>query len=207
VVLAIALRLRDRINAEPQMRAFLTRDSDYFVSLAARVEKARRAQADLFVSIHADAFVNPKARGASVFVLSEKRASSVGARWLASRENRSDLIGGVGLPGRNREVAKVLLDMSTTVQLDHSRRLASAVLDQLSSVGTLHKASVEEAGFMVLRAPDIPSVLVETAFISNPDEERRLRDPRYQARIANAIFNGIRNYFAAHLPAHPGSAA
>lgn len=207
VVLAVAFKLRDRINAEPNMRAFLTRDSDFFVPLGTRVAKARAVAADLFVSVHADAFVLPQARGSSVFVLSDRSASSVGARWLASRENRSDLIGGVNLPRRNREVARVLLDLSTTAQMKESRRLGSSVLGELGTVGTLHKASVEQAAFAVLRAPDIPSILVETAFISNPDEERRLRDPRYQARLAEAIHAGIVKYFRRHPPGPRGRVA
>jgi N-acetylmuramoyl-L-alanine amidase len=207
VVLAIAFKLRERINAEPAMRAFLTRDADYFVPLGTRVGKARAVSADLFVSLHADAFVLPQARGSSVFVLSDRGASSVGARWLASRENRSDLIGGVNLPRRNREVARVLLDLSTGAQIKESKRLGSAVLGELATVGALHKVSVEEAGFAVLRAPDMPSILVETAFISNPDEERRLRDPRYQAQLADAILGGIRRYFRQHPPGPRGRTA
>lgn len=204
VVLSISRRLRERINAEPNMRAFMTRDADFFVPLATRVGKARAVRADLFVSVHADAFVLPHARGSSVFVLSERTASSVGARWLASRENRSDLIGGVNLPRRNREVAKVLLDMSTTAQINESRRLGTAVLGELRAIGNLHKIAVEQAAFAVLRAPDIPSILVETAFISNPDEERKLRDPKFQDRIAEAIFTGIRRYFRRHPPGPRG---
>ena len=207
VVLAVAFRLRDRINAEPNLRAFLTRDSDYFVPLATRVSKARAVQADLFVSVHADAFVLPNARGSSVFVLSDRTASSVGARWLASRENRADLIGGVNLPRRSREVASVLLDLSTTAQIRESKRLASAVLGELRSIGELHKPGVEQAAFAVLRAPDIPSILVETAFISNPDEERKLRNPRYQLQIADAIFAGIRNHFRRNPPGPRGQSA
>jgi N-acetylmuramoyl-L-alanine amidase len=207
VVLAVAFRLRERINGEPDMRAFMTRDSDYFVPLATRVNKARAVSADLFVSIHADAFVLPHARGSSVFVLSDRSASSVGARWLASRENRADLIGGVNLPRRNREVASVLLDLSTTAQIQHSRRLGAAVLGELRGIGDLHKIAVEQAAFAVLRAPDIPSILVETAFISNPDEERKLRDGRYQARLADAIFVGIRRYFQRHPPGPRGRTA
>jgi N-acetylmuramoyl-L-alanine amidase len=207
VVLAVAFRLRDRINAEPNMRAYMTRDSDYFVPLVTRVNKARAVSADLFVSIHADAFVQPHARGSSVFVLSDRSASSVGARWLASRENRADLIGGVNLPRRNREVAKVLLDLSTTAQVHESRQLGAAVLGELRGVGSLHKASVEQAAFAVLRAPDIPSILVETAFISNPDEERKLRDGRYQARLADAMFAGIRKYFRRFPPGPRGRTA
>jgi N-acetylmuramoyl-L-alanine amidase len=207
VVLAVAFRLRERINAEPNMRAFLTRDSDFFVPLATRVSKARAVQADLFVSVHADAFVLPNARGSSVFVLSDRTASSVGARWLASRENRADLIGGVNLPKRNREVASVLLDLSTTAQIRESRRLATAVLGELRGIGDLHKPGVEQAAFAVLRAPDIPSILVETAFISNPDEERKLRNPRYQVQIADAIFAGIRNHFRRNPPLPRGQTA
>jgi N-acetylmuramoyl-L-alanine amidase len=207
VVLAVAYRLRERINGEPNMRAFMTRDSDYFVPLATRVNKARAVSADLFVSIHADAFVLPHARGSSVFVLSDRSASSVGARWLASRENRADLIGGVNLPRRNREVASVLLDMSTTAQIKDSRRLGAAVLGELRGIGQLHKIAVEQAAFAVLRAPDIPSILVETAFISNPDEERKLGDGRYQARLADAMFVGIRKYFQRHPPGPRGQTA
>jgi N-acetylmuramoyl-L-alanine amidase len=207
VVLAVAFRLRERINAEPNMRAFLTRDSDFFVPLATRVSKARAVQADLFVSVHADAFVLPNARGSSVFVLSDRTASSVGARWLASRENRADLIGGVNLPKRNREVASVLLDLSTTAQIRESKRLAAAVLGELRGIGDLHKPGVEQAAFAVLRAPDIPSILVETAFISNPDEERKLRNPRYQLQIADAIFAGIRNHFRRNPPLPRGQTA
>jgi N-acetylmuramoyl-L-alanine amidase len=207
VVLAVAFRLRDRINAEPNMRAFMTRDSDFFVPLATRVTKARAVQADLFVSVHADAFVLPHARGSSVFVLSDSTATSVGARWLASRENRADLIGGVNLPRRNREVARVLLDLSTTAQIRESKRLGAAVLGELRSVGDVHKAAVEQAAFAVLRAPDIPSILVETAFISNPDEERKLRNPRYQSQLADAIFAGIRRHFRRHPPGPRGTTA
>jgi N-acetylmuramoyl-L-alanine amidase len=207
VVLAVAFKLRERINAEPGMRAFMTRDSDFFVPLATRVAKARAVQADLFVSVHADAFVLPHARGSSVFVLSDRTASSVGARWLASRENRADLIGGVNLPRRNREVASVLLDLSTTAQIRESRRLAGSVLGELRGVGDLHKIAVEQAAFAVLRAPDIPSILVETAFISNPDEERKLRDVRYQAKLADAIFSGIRKHFRRNPPGPRGQAA
>ncbi len=200
VVLAIAQRLRDRLNQEPNMRAYLTRDADYFVPLAVRVAKARRVQADLFVSIHADAFVRPDARGASVFVLSEGGASSSAARWLAARENQADLIGGVNLGRRNREVAELLLQMSTATQIRESSHFARIVLGQLGTVGKLHKPGVEQAGFAVLKAPDIPSVLVETAFISNPQEEKRLADPAYQAKIARAIHTGIRHYFIKYPP-------
>jgi N-acetylmuramoyl-L-alanine amidase len=198
VVLKVARHLRDRIDAEPRMRAYLTRDGDYYVSLQDRVSRARRVRADLFVSIHADAFVNPDARGASVFTLSERGASSTAARWLARRENGADLIGGVNLPARNREVAKLLLDLSTTMKTRDSLLAGHSVLSELGSVGELHKANVEQAEFAVLRAPDIPSILVETAFISNPHEEARLKDERYQARLADAIFRGIKRYFRRH---------
>jgi N-acetylmuramoyl-L-alanine amidase len=207
VVLNIALRLREKLRAEPGVRVLMTRDSDFFVPLATRVSKARAVSADLFVSIHADAFVLPHAKGSSVFVLSDSSASSLGARWLARRENSADLIGGVNLPAGNREVAKVLLDLSTTAQIKDSRKLAGSVLGELRGVGNLHSAQIEQAGFAVLRAPDVPSILIETAFISNPDEERKLRDPRYQAQLADAIFVGIRNYFRRNPPAARGPGA
>ena len=200
VVLAISQRLRDLLAQEPNMRPFLTRDADFFVPLGVRVQKARAVQADLFVSIHADAFVRPDARGASVFVLSEGGASSSAARWMADRENRADLIGGVNLGGRNREVAQLLLQMATDTQIRDSSNLARLVLGQLGAVGQLHKPAVEQAGFAVLKAPDIPSVLVETAFISNPQEEKRLADPDYQQKVARAIHTGIRNYFLRYPP-------
>jgi len=204
VVLAIGELLRRRVNAEPNMRAYMTRDADFFVPLATRVNNARRVQADLFVSVHADAFVDRAARGASVYVLSERGASSGAARWLADRENRADLIGGVNLARRNREVAQVLLELSTTAQIKDSRNLARIVLDQLGGVGRLHKPHVEQAGFAVLKSPDVPSILVETAFISNPQEEKRLADLDYQERIADAIFAGIRRYFVRYPPAPKG---
>lgn len=207
VVLNVALRLREKLQAEPGVRVMMTRDSDFFVPLATRVSKARAVSADLFVSVHADAFVQPHAKGSSVFVLSDRSASSLGARWLARRENSADLIGGVNLPAGNREVAKVLLDLSTTAQIKDSRKLASSVLGELRGVGDLHSAQIEQAGFAVLRAPDVPSILIETAFISNPDEERKLRDPRYQAQLADAIFVGIRNYFRRNPPAARGPGA
>ena len=200
VVLSIARLLAERLAQEPDMRAFLTRDDDYFVPLAVRVAKARRVQADLFVSIHADAFVERHARGASVFVLAERGASSSAARWLAARENGADRIGGVNLKARNREVAELLVALSTTAQIRDSARLAQGVIAELGAIGRLHKPGVEQAGFAVLRAPDIPSILVETAFISNPDEERRLADRRYQQRIAEAILRGIRRWALRHPP-------
>src|SRR5690606_36833388 len=200
VVLAIAQELRALVAAEPGMRAFMTREGDFFVPLGTRVAKARRVQADLFVSIHADAFVQPTARGASVFVLSDRSASSTAARWLASRENRADLIGGVNLRTRNREVASLLLDMSTKSQILSSQVAANEVLGELRRVGHVHKPHVERAGFAVLKAPDMPSILVETAFISNPQEEARLADPRYQRTVAEAIFRGLRTYLRNHPP-------
>jgi N-acetylmuramoyl-L-alanine amidase len=200
VVLSIGRMLARRINREPNMRAYLTRDGDYFVPLGVRVRKARRVQADLFVSVHADAFVDPMARGASVYVLSEDRASSSAARWLAERENRADLIGGVNLGRHDREVARLLLDLSTSAQIRDSNNLGRIVLGQLGTLGRLHKPMVEKAGFAVLKAPDIPSILVETAFISNPQEEQRLADDDYQAQVAEAIYTGIRHYLIKYPP-------
>ncbi len=200
VVLAVALQLRDRLNARPGMRAMLTRDADFFVPLQDRVRKARRVQADLFVSIHADAFLTPTARGASVFALSQSGASSTAARWMASRENAADLVGGVNIKNRHEDVMRTLLDMSTTAQIKDSLKLGSEVLGQIGRVGRLHKARVEQAGFAVLKAPDIPSILVETAFISNPDEEQKLRDPDYQRELVEALATGIGRYFARNPP-------
>ncbi len=204
VVLKVAHRLRDRINATTvggnPMRAFLTRDGDYFVPLATRVDKARRVQADLFVSIHADAFTNPAARGASVFALSEGGASSSAARWLANKENQADLIGGVNVGAQDRHVQRVLLDMSTTAQINDSLKLGSVLLGEIKGMAKLHKPRVEQAGFAVLKAPDIPSVLVETAFISNPEEEARLRSAAYQEQLADALMRGITRYFAKNPP-------
>jgi N-acetylmuramoyl-L-alanine amidase len=201
VVLSVALALRDKLNALPNMRAFLTRDGDYFVPLAERVRKARRVQADLFVSIHADAFTNPAARGASVFALSERGASSAEARWLANKENAADAVGGLNVKTvRDTHVLRALLDMSTTAQIKDSMRVGSAVLGELDRVGRLHKPRVEQAGFAVLKAPDIPSILVETAFISNPGEEAKLADPQYRARLVDALLSGIQRYFAKNPP-------
>ncbi|MET0509477.1 MAG: N-acetylmuramoyl-L-alanine amidase [Burkholderiaceae bacterium] len=204
VVLAIATRLQKRIAAEPNMRAFLTRDADYYVPLSTRVSKARAVQADLFLSIHADAVVGSHARGSSVFVLSDRGASSVEARWLASRENRADRVGGVNLRVRNREAVQLLLQMFTQSQIRESKRLGTAVLSELGDIGELHKPRVEQAGFAVLKSPDIPSILIETAFISNPDEENKLRDTRFQDRMATALMTGIRNYFIKHPPGPRG---
>jgi N-acetylmuramoyl-L-alanine amidase len=204
VVLQIAHRLRERINASVingnPMRAYLTRDADFFVPLHQRVQKARRVQADLFVSVHADAFLVPTARGASVFALSQGGASSTAARWMADKENRADLIGGINVKSQDAHVARAMLDMSTTAQINDSLKLGSALLGEIGNVGRLHKARVEQAGFAVLKAPDIPSVLVETAFISNPEEESRLRSDAYQEQLADAIMRGINRYFAKNPP-------
>ena len=201
VVLSVALQLRDRLNAQPGMRAFLTRDADYFVPLADRVKKARRVQADLFVSIHADAFMTPKARGASVFALSDGAATSAAARWMANKENAADIVGGVNVKaGSDVHVMRALLDMSTTAQIKDSLRAGHEVLGQLDRVGHLHKPRVEQAGFAVLKAPDIPSILVETAFISNPGEEAKLADPDYRKQLVDALAEGIKRYFAKNPP-------
>jgi N-acetylmuramoyl-L-alanine amidase len=200
VTLAIARRLKERIDLEPGMRAVLTRDGDYFIGLAQRVQKARRVQADLFVSVHADAFVQPHARGSSVFALSERGATSAAARWLAKRENESDLIGGVNLGVKDPILAKTLLDLSQTAAINDSLKLGRAVLGELGDINQLHKSAVEQAGFAVLKAPDIPSILVETAFISNPQEEGRLKDRAYQEKMANAILQGVRRYLAQNPP-------
>jgi N-acetylmuramoyl-L-alanine amidase len=204
VVLQIAQQLRDRINGMTingnPMRAFLTRDADFFVPLHVRVEKARRVQADLFVSIHADAFMTPTARGASVFALSQNGASSTAARWMADKENKADLIGGINIKTQDQHVMRAMLDMSTTAQINDSLKLGSALLGEIGGVGKLHKGQVEQAGFAVLKAPDIPSVLVETAFISNPEEEAKLRSSEYQEQLANAVVRGIERYFSRNPP-------
>ncbi|MBA3032657.1 MAG: N-acetylmuramoyl-L-alanine amidase [Gammaproteobacteria bacterium] len=196
VTLAISRRLKAKIDAEPNMRALLTRDGDYFVPLSQRVSKARRVRADLFISVHADAFVKPTARGSSVFVLSENGASSSAARWLANRENSADLVGGVNYGVKDPHLARTLLDLSQTATLNDSLKLAKSVLGEIGGINTLHKPHVEQAGFAVLKAPDIPSILVETAFISNPEEEKRLVDDAYQDKMADALLTGIRGYFA-----------
>ena len=196
VTLAIARKIRVLIDREPGMRTMLTRDDDYFVPLNVRVEKARRVRADLFVSIHADAFTTPTARGSSVFALSEHGATSSAARWLAQRENEADLIGGVNLDNRDPILAKTLLDLSQTAQISDSLRVGRSVLEGIGAINPLHKGSVEQAGFAVLKAPDIPSILVETAFISNPDEELKLRSDRHQQQFAVSIVGGIKHYFA-----------
>ncbi|AJW46048.1 MULTISPECIES: N-acetylmuramoyl-L-alanine amidase [Ralstonia] len=200
VVLSIARLLKAKIDAQPNMRAMMTRDSDYFVPLGVRVQKARRVQADLFVSIHADAFLSPEARGASVFVLSDRGASSAQAKWLANKENAADMIGGANLGSKDAQVTRVLLDLSTTAQIADSMKVGRAVLQQIGGINRLHKGQVEQAGFAVLKAPDIPSILVETAFISNPEEEAKLNDPNHQNQLAEAILRGIRSYFAKNPP-------
>ena len=200
VVLSVAKKLRARINAQPGMRAFLTRESDYIVPLHDRVNKARRVQADLFISIHADAFMNPQARGASVFALSDKGATSTAARWLAKKENASDLVGGVNIRVQDAHVMRAMLDMSTTAQIQDSLKLGHAVLGHLGKVGRLHKPRVEQAGFAVLKAPDIPSILVETGFITNPEEESKLKNEAYQNELADALMAGIKRYFDKNPP-------
>lgn len=196
VVLQIARRLQKLVDAQPNMRAYLTRDGDFFVPLHVRVQKARRVQADLFVSIHADAWTRPTARGSSVYALSQNGASSVSARLMAQRENEADLIGGVNLGAHNRQVAQVLAELSTAAQINDSLRVGTNVLAEMGKINRLHKKQVEQAGFAVLKAPDIPSILVETAFISNPQEEQLLRSPAHQERLAQAMLSGIQGYFA-----------
>jgi N-acetylmuramoyl-L-alanine amidase len=204
VVLKVALRLRDRINATRvngnPMRAYLTRDADFFVPLHVRVQKAQRVKADLFISIHADAFMTARPQGASIFALSTKGASSAAARWMADKENAADLVGGINVKAKDATVQRTLLDMSTTAQIKDSLKLGSAMLGEVGRVGKLHKPRVEQAGFAVLKAPDIPSVLVETAFISNPEEEERLRSVKYQTDLADALLRGIVKYFGANPP-------
>lgn len=204
VVLHIAHLLRDRINATTingnAMRAYLTRDADFFVPLHVRVQKAQRVQADLFVSIHADAFFTPRPQGASVFALSQGGASSSAARWMADKENKADRIGGLNVKARDVQVQRALLDMSTTAQINDSLKLGGAMLGEIGRVGKLHKPKVEQAAFAVLKAPDIPSVLVEAAFISNPDEETKLASPQYRQQLANALMRGIQRYFAKNPP-------
>jgi len=200
VTLTIARKLKALIDAEPHMRALLTRDGDFFLKLDERVEKARRVNADLFVSIHADAVKKPNVRGSSIFALSERGATSKTAQLVAERENTADLIGGVSLEGKDRYVKMTLADLSLTAQISDSLKLGRAVLGELGGVNLLHKQNVEQAGFAVLKAPDIPSILIETAFISNPDEERRLNDAAYQEKVARAILRGIKGYVAKNPP-------
>lgn len=196
VTLAIARKVKALVDSEPNMRGVLIRDGDYFIPLMGRVAKARKANADLFVSIHADAFINSKARGSSVFALSEHGATSAAARWLAKNENEADLIGGVNIAEKDPYLARTLLDLSQTATINDSMKLAKFVLNKLGDINELHRGHVEQAGFAVLKSPDIPSILVETAFISNPSEERRLNDQNYQMKVAHAIVGGINRYFA-----------
>ena len=200
ITLAVAKKLKEVVDAEPNMRGVLTRDGDYFIPLHGRVVKARKLQSDLFVSIHADAFIRPDARGSSVFALSERGATSASARYLAKQENESDLIGGVSLDDKEPYLARTLLDLSQTATISDSLKLGKAVLGNLGQINSLHKGSVEQAGFAVLKSPDIPSILVETAFISNPEEERKLNDEEYQEKLVNAILSGIKKYFASNPP-------
>lgn len=204
VVLRLAHRLRQRINQASvngnPMRAFMTRDDDFFVPLHVRVNKARRVQADLFISLHADAFFTPNPQGASVFALSQGGASSTAARWMADKENKSDLVGGLNVGAKDAQVRHALLDMSTSAQIKDSLQLGGAMLGAIKQVGKLHKPRVEQAAFAVLKAPDIPSVLVESAFISNPDEEARLNSDSFQDQLANALMQGIERYFASNPP-------
>ncbi len=204
VVLRLAHRMRDRINATTingnTMRAFLTRDADFFVPLHVRVQKAQRVQADLFISIHADAFYTPRPQGASVFALSQGGASSTAARWMAAKENKADQIGGLNVATQDAQVKRALFDMSTTAQINDSLKLGSAMLGEIGRVGKLHKPQVEQAGFAVLKAPDIPSVLVEAAFISNPEEEAKLNSNAYQDQLADALMRGIQGYFSKNPP-------
>jgi N-acetylmuramoyl-L-alanine amidase len=200
ITLSIARRLKAQIDKQENMRAYLTRDGDYFIPLHDRVNKARRAQADLFVSIHADAFVKPHARGSSVFALSEKGATSAAAKWLAKHENDADLIGGINIDVKDVYLKQTLIDLSQTAAIADSLKLGRAVLEEIGGINQLHKGQVEQAGFAVLKAPDIPSILVETAFISNPEEEKRLTDDAYQDNMAAAIVTGIKRYFDRNPP-------
>jgi N-acetylmuramoyl-L-alanine amidase len=200
ITLAIAKKLKAKIDKEPNMRAALTREGDYFISLPMRLVKARQLNADLFVSVHADAFIKPHARGSSVFALSERGATSAAARWLAKKENDADLIGGVNLDIKDPYLKQTLLDLSQTATINDSLKLGREVLSEIGDINHLHKNSVEQAGFAVLKSPDIPSILVETAFISNPDEEKKLKDAAYQDKLADAILAGIKRYFANNPP-------
>ena len=196
VTLAIARKVKALVDETPNMRGVLIRDGDYFIPLIGRVAKARKVNADLFISIHADAFIKPKARGSSVFALSEHGATSTAARWLAKKENEADLIGGVNIAVKDLYLRRTLIDLSQTAAINDSMKLAKHVLNELGGINDLHRGRVEQAGFAVLKSPDIPSILVETAFISNPSEERRLNDKDYQIKLANAILGGIKRYFA-----------
>lgn len=201
ITLAIARKLKAKIDKEPNMRAALTREGDYFISLPKRLEKARQVNADLFVSVHADAYIKPHARGSSVFALSESGATSAAAGWLAKKENQADLIGGVDLDIKDPFLKQTLLDLSQTATINDSLKLGKEVLLEIGDINHLHKSNVEQAGFAVLKSPDIPSILIETAFISNPDEEKKLIDPVYQEKLADAILSGIKRYFTNNPPA------
>ncbi len=203
ITLAIAKRLKQKLEAQENMRAVLVRDGDYFVPLAERVNKARALKADLFLSIHADAFIKPHARGSSVFALSENGATSAAARWLAKRENEADLVGGINIDVKDPFLKRTLIDLSQTATITDSLKLGRAVLKEIGGVNTLHKPHVEQAGFAVLKAPDIPSILIETAFISNPEEEKRLNDPGYQDKLVDAIVSGVREFFDTHPQTAP----
>lgn len=198
ITLALAKKLKQKIDAQENMRAVLIRDGDYFVPLAQRVNKARAVKADLFLSIHADAFIKPHAHGSSVYALSENGATSVAARWLATKENEADLVGGINIDVKDPFLKRTLIDLSQTATINDSLKLGTAVLKEIGGVNRLHKPRVEQAGFAVLKAPDIPSILIETAFISNPEEEKRLNDAAYQDKMVDAIVVGIRNYFDKH---------
>jgi N-acetylmuramoyl-L-alanine amidase len=203
VTLAVARELARQVNATPGLKAYLTRDTDVFIPLAQRYQKSRAAKADLFVSIHADSFSSPDACGSSVFVLSQRGASSQAARWLASQENAADLVGGVKLQDKDDTLASVLLDLSQSATQKASEDMANQVLSGLKRLGKTHKGDIERANFVVLRSPDVPSMLVETAFISNPDEERRLNDPDHQRALARAVLDGVNAYFTRQPP--PGT--
>ena len=204
VVLSLAHRMRERINGTTlngnPMRAYLTRDGDFFIPLHVRVQKARQVQADLFMSLHADAFYTPRPQGASVFALSQSGATSSAARWMAAKENKADLIGGLNVKAQDPHVQRMLLDMSTTAQINDSLKLGNTLLQEIGRVGKLHKPQVEQASFAVLKAPDIPSVLVEAAFISNPEEEAKLNTEAYQEQLAKALMRGIEGYFGRNPP-------
>jgi N-acetylmuramoyl-L-alanine amidase len=196
ITLMIAKRLRKKIDAQPNMRAFLTRDADYFVPLHTRVHKARQVRSDVFISIHADAFISPTARGASVYALSEHGASSLAAKWIAQQENASDQIGGINLASKDHETKHVLFNLSTAAQIRDSLKLGHLLLQGIGNINHLHKPQVEQANFAVLKDPSMPSLLVEAAFISNPGEEAKLLDSGYQEQIVEAIVQGMRRYFA-----------
>jgi N-acetylmuramoyl-L-alanine amidase len=200
VVLEIARALAARINQEPGLKAVLTRDGDYFISLRERNLRARKAKADLFVSIHADSIANPEVSGSSVYVLSERGATSEAARWLAERENAADLKGGIKLDDKDPVLQGVLLDLSQSASISSSMTAAEQVLQSLDRIGEVRKPRVQQAGFVVLKSPDIPSMLVETAFISNREDERKLSQPAHRVKLANAIFAGIQRYYEGNAP-------